>query len=101
MAKRVISPLTYIVVCIILVLMTFVTVSVSFIHLPQFWHIAIGLIIGLTKASLVVLFFMHALISDRVTRIVIAVSCFWLGLLVILTLCDYLSRNAMPFMPGH
>ena len=99
MAERVISPLTYIVVCIILVLMTFVTVSVSFIHLPQFWHIAIGLIIGLTKASLVVLFFMHALISDRVTRIVIAVSCFWLGLLVILTLCDYLSRNA--FMPGH
>ncbi|TMQ35631.1 MAG: hypothetical protein E6K70_01165 [Planctomycetota bacterium] len=60
-----------------------------------------GLIIGLCKASLVVLFFMHALVSSRLTWIVIAVSGFWLGLLLVLTLCDYLTRGMVPFMPGH
>jgi cytochrome c oxidase subunit IV len=101
MAERLIAPRTYIIVCVILVLLTLLTLSVSFVHLPGVWHIVAGLIIGLCKASLVVLFFMHALVSPRLTWIVIAVSCFWLGLLLVLTLCDYLTRGMVPFMPGH
>ena len=44
---------------------------------------------------------MHVLISPRVTWIVIAVACFWLGLLLVLRLTDYVSRGMIPFMPGH
>jgi cytochrome c oxidase subunit 4 len=84
-----------------LILLTLLTVSVSFIPLAGVWHTVVGLVIGLIKASLVVLFFMHALFSDRVTRIVIAISCFWVGLILTLTLCDYLTRGLAPFMPGH
>ena len=101
MAQRTISPMAYVVVCIILVLLTVITVSISFIPLAGPWHTVFGLIIGLAKASLVVLFFMHALVSDRVTRIVIVISCFWMGLILTLTLCDYFTRNMVPFMPGH
>ena len=101
MATRMISPTTYVTVCIILVLLTGLTASVSFIPLTGVWHTVLGLIIGLSKASLVVLFFMHALVSSRLTWIVIAVSGFWLGLLLVLTLCDYLTRGRVPFMPGH
>ena len=101
MAERTISPRTYVIVCIILVLFTVLTVSVSFIPLPGAWHIVAGLLIGLCKASLVVLVFMHALISSRVTWLVIAVSAFWIGLLVVLTLCDYFTRGLVPYMPGH
>jgi caa(3)-type oxidase subunit IV len=101
MSERLITPRSYIVVCVILVLLTFLTLSVSFVHLSGVWHIVAGLIIGLCKASLVVLFFMHALVSSRLTWIVIAVSGFWLGLLLVLTLCDYLTRGLVPFMPGH
>jgi len=101
MSERLITPRSYIIVCVILVLLTFLTLSVSFVHLPGVWHIVAGLIIGLCKASLVVLFFMHALVSSRLTWIVIAVSGFWLGLLLVLTLCDYLTRGLVPFMPGH
>ena len=96
MAERVISSLTYIVVCIILVLMTFVTVSVSFIHLPQFWHIAFGLIIGLTKASLVVLFFMHVKQASRVTWVFAGSAFLWLGIMIALILTDYGTRRNQP-----
>ncbi|HEV3081292.1 MAG TPA: cytochrome C oxidase subunit IV family protein [Gemmataceae bacterium] len=101
MAARTISPTTYVTVCVILILLTLLTASVSFIPLAGVWHTVVGLVIGLIKASLVVLFFMHALFSDRVTRIVIAISCFWVGLLLTLTLCDYFTRGLVPFMPGH
>jgi cytochrome c oxidase subunit IV len=101
MLQRTIAPATYVLVCLVLILLTILTVSISFIHLPGVWHIVIGLTIGLTKATLVVLFFMHALLSDRVTWIVIAVAGFWLGLLIVLTLCDYFTREMLPYMQGH
>jgi len=101
MAERIISPTIYVSVCVVLVLLTILTLTVSFIDVPGVWHIVIGLIIGVTKASLVVLFFMHALYSTRLTWSVIAVACFWLGLLLVLTLSDYFSRGMVPHMPGH
>ena len=101
MAERTIRPRTYIIVCGLLILLTVLTVSVSFAELPGVWHIVIGMIIAGCKASLVVLFFMHAIVSPRLTWIVILVSCFWVGVLFVLTLCDYFSRGLIPFTPGH
>jgi cytochrome c oxidase subunit 4 len=101
MAERTIAPRTYTIVCVLLVLLTFLTVGVSFVELPGGMHIALGLTIALCKASLVVLFFMHLLVSPRLTWLVAAVAAFWLLLLLVLTLTDYFSRNLIPFMPGH
>ena len=101
MPERTISPATYILVCGVLVALTLLTVSVSFFDVPGAWHIVIGLFIALCKASLVVLFFMHALISPRLTWVVIAVSCFWVGIQFALTLGDYFTRGQVPFTPGH
>jgi cytochrome c oxidase subunit 4 len=101
MPERTISPATYVLVCVVLVLLTFLTIGLSFAHVAPHWHIVIGLLIALCKAALVVLFFMHALVSPRVTRIVIAVVSFWVGLLFVLTFSDYLTRGLLPFMPGH
>ncbi len=100
-AGHALTPRTYTTVCVILVVLTFLTVGFSFMPLPGVWHIVFGLLIALCKASLVVLFFMHVIASERVVWIVIAVSAFWLGILVILTLCDYFTRGMLPFMPGH
>jgi len=101
MHERVISVPTYVIVCVALVLLTVLTMAVSFIPLPGIWHIVFGLTIALCKAVLVILFFMHVLISPRLTWIVILVSAFWLGILLVLTLCDYFSRGMVPFTPGH
>ena len=101
MPEKLISPKTYVIVCVALISLTFLTVGASFIQAEGVWRIAIGLVIAVAKASLVVLFFMHALISDRLTWLVIAVSGFWLGILVVLTLTDYFTRHSVLFMPGH
>jgi caa(3)-type oxidase subunit IV len=101
MAERTIAPSTYWIVCAVLILLTVLTVAVSFAHLEGWWHIVAGLLIAGCKASLVVLFFMHALISPRLTWIVIVVACFWVGLLFVLMLTDYFTRDMIPFTPGH
>ena len=101
MTLRAISPLTYLITFGLLVVLTLLTVGVSVLPLPAVWHYAIGLAIGACKAALVVLFFMQALKASRVTWAVIAVTGFWVVLLVGLTLTDYLSRGLVPHSPGH
>ncbi len=101
MRGRTISVQTYVLVCVALVALTVLTTAVSFFHLEGFWHLFLGLLIGAVKASLVVLFFMHVIVSPRLTWIVVIVSIFWLGTLLVLTLTDYMSRGSVPFMPGH
>ena len=101
MPERIIPTRDYIVVCVVLVLLTFLTVGLSFWHVPPAWHVVMGLLIATCKASLVVLFFMHALVSPRLIWAVIAVSCLWVGILIALTLVDYFTRGMVPIAPGH
>jgi cytochrome c oxidase subunit 4 len=49
--------------------------------------------IALSKATLVVLFFMHVKGSARMTGVVIAAALLFLAVLFGLTLSDYLSRD--------
>ncbi len=64
-------------------------------------HIVAGQAIAVVKASLVVLFFMHALRSPAQTRAVIAVTVFWL--VVVLSRFDLqrLLHAGIPNLPGH
>ncbi len=101
MPEPVLSVRTYVLVGVVLVLLTVLTVGLSFWHLHPIWHIVMGLSIGLVKATLVVLFFMHAAVSPRLIWIVLAVTIFWLGILLVLTLSDYFSRELIPGMYGH
>ena len=52
---------------------------------------AIG--IAITKATLVILFFMHAKYSSRLTKLFVGTAFFFLVILLGLTLTDYLSRG--------
>jgi cytochrome c oxidase subunit 4 len=96
-----VSVKTYVMVLAVLVALTVLTVVVSFLPLPEGWHLGAGLIIAIVKASLVVLFFMHAIHSPRVTWCVIVMSVAWLLILFSLTLADFMTRSIVPFMPGH
>ena len=99
--EHLLTPTVFVIVCAILVALTFLTLGVSLIPLAGFWHTFLGLTIALVKASLVVLFFMHVLASNRLTWIVILVAVVWLGILFGLTLNDYLTRELVPHMAGH
>ena len=101
MSQPMIQPRTYLNVLIVLLMLTLLTVAVSFAPLAGAWHIVIGLIIATAKAALVVLFFMHIIHSTSVPRAVIAASVVGLILLLVLTFTDYVSRGLVPGMPGH
>ena len=54
------------------------------------------LLIACTKATLVILFFMHGKYSARRTKLIIASGFFWLAIMLVLTLADYTTRHAEP-----
>ncbi len=75
----------------ILLLCTYLTVQIAFFDLgPLNTIAAIG--IAVFKATLVVLFFMHVRYSTRLTWAVVIGSIFWLGIMLALTMGDYLTR---------
>jgi cytochrome c oxidase subunit 4 len=75
----------------ILIFCTYLTVQIAFFDLGALNAVAaIG--IAIFKATLVVLFFMHVKYSARLTWVVVIGSVFWLGILLALTMGDYLTR---------
>ena len=59
--------------------------------------VAIG--IAITKATLVILFFMHAKYSSKLTKLFVGTAFFFLLILLTLTMTDFLSRG-MRHVPG-
>jgi cytochrome c oxidase subunit 4 len=51
----------------------------------------VAIVIACVKATLVVLFFMHAAYAPRRTRLVILAGIFWMMILLGLTLVDFLT----------
>jgi len=51
-----------------------------------------ALAIAGVKATLVVLFFMHVKYGTRLTKLAVLGGIYWLGILLALTLSDYLTR---------
>jgi cytochrome c oxidase subunit 4 len=88
---HVVSWKVYIAVFMALAVLTVVTVWVTGHDFGPF-NLVVALGIAVTKATLVVLYFMHARYSPRLTGVVIASSIVFLVILVFLILTDYLSR---------
>lgn len=101
MTTPITSVKTYLAVLAVLLALTVLTVTISFFPLAEELHIVAGLVIAAAKASLVVLFFMHAIHSPRVTWCVIVVSIVFVIILFSLTLAEVTTRSLVPFMPGH
>jgi cytochrome c oxidase subunit 4 len=57
------------------------------------WHTPIAVGIAITKATLVVLYFMHASESDKLVHLVIITAVLWLAIMLGGVLADYLSRD--------
>jgi cytochrome c oxidase subunit 4 len=75
-----------------LMFFTVVTVWISTINLGVL-NTPVALAIAVTKATLVILFFMHVIHSTRLTWVVILASFLWLATLFVLTFADYLTRS--------
>ena len=72
--------------------LTAVTVAAAFTNLGAL-NFPVALAIAVTKATVVILFFMHVKYSSKLTKFVVASSLFFLACLFGLTFTDYLSRG--------
>ncbi|HEX2445331.1 MAG TPA: cytochrome C oxidase subunit IV family protein [Vicinamibacterales bacterium] len=98
MSEHIVPRSVYYAVFVTLMVLTGLTVWVAYLDLG-FLNVAVALGIAVTKAALVVLYFMHVRYSTRLTWVVVSSGFFWLGILIVLGLSDYLSRGWLP-QPG-
>lgn len=93
MSEHIVSPKIYVVIFLALMAGTGITVWAAFQNFGPF-NIVIALGIATFKATLVVLYFMHARYSPKRTQLVIVCSVFWLAIMLALTLADYQTRTS-------
>ena len=91
-ATHLVPVRVYLTIFSLLMILTAITVGVSFLDLGPF-NTLVAIVIAVTKMMLVVLYFMHVRYSTRLTWAVVAGGFFWLALLLLLTLGDYLTRG--------
>ena len=90
----------YLVIFTALIGLTALTVYTASLNFGS-WNLPVALVIASTKAVLVILFFMHVIESDGLTRFLIVASVIWLLLLLGVTFSDYISRGWGSFNLDH
>src|SRR6266700_581757 len=83
---------TYVTIFGALMVCTMITVLAAFTNLGNL-NFPVAFAIAIFKATLVVLFFMHVKYGSRLTKLVVGAAFFFLGILLSLTMSDYLSRG--------
>lgn len=95
MSGHIVSTRVYFTIFASLMALTAVTVAVAFVDLGDL-NIVVALTIAISKATLVILYFMHLRHSERLTWVMVAAGVTWLGILIGLTLSDFLTRAWIP-----
>jgi cytochrome c oxidase subunit 4 len=93
--QHVVPIKTYAVICATLLVLTFLTYRIAYVDLGPL-NVVVAIVIACVKATLVVLFFMHAAYAPRRTRMVILAGIFWMLILLGMTMADYLTLH----LPG-
>ena len=98
MSEHIVSKKMYYAIFGALMVLTAITVFAANIDLgSEKLNTIVALAIAVTKAMLVILFFMHVRYSSRLTWVVVAGGFLWLFIMVSLTLSDYLSRGMLTY----
>ena len=95
MSHQVVSVKVYAVVFCALLALTITTVAVSKLELGEFNFIA-AMTIAVVKGTLVVMFFMDVRRAAALTKLFVGAGLFWLAILLVFLLSDYLSRGWLP-----
>ena len=97
MSGHIVSTKVYFAIFTSLMVLTTITVAVAFVDLGQL-NVIVALTIAISKATLVVLYFMHLRYSERLTWVMVAAGVTWLGVMIGLTLSDILTRGWIPVL---
>jgi cytochrome c oxidase subunit IV len=93
MAEQIVSKKHYVGIWIVLMCLTALTAGLSLINLHQ-WSTVVAMLIAVAKALLVAMFFMHLFYErEKMVWVWALVGIFWLGILMIMTAADYITRG--------
>jgi cytochrome c oxidase subunit 4 len=95
MKHQVVSVKVYAAVFCALLPLTITTVAVSRLELGEYNFIA-AMTIAVIKGALVVMFFMDVRRATSRTKLFVGAGFFWMAILLIFLLSDYLSRGWLP-----
>jgi cytochrome c oxidase subunit 4 len=95
MTHQIVPVKVYVLVFLALIALTATTVAVSKIELGEY-NFIVAMTIAVIKGSLVVWFFMHVSQSSSLTRLFVVAGFFWMAILIVFTLSDYISRGWLP-----
>ena len=93
MSEHIVSVRVYITIFLVLLIGTALTVLAAFQDFPWQLNTIVALTIAVTKATFVVLYFMHVRYSTRLVWVIVASALFWMAILFALTLSDYWTRS--------
>lgn len=96
---------TYALVFAALMFLLLITVTAAFFDFDTFVgeryvSMTIALLIATTKALFIILFFMHIKYGTKVTSAFAASAFVWLGILLVLTFSDYMTRQSPVTAPN-
>ena len=89
--EHIVSPMSYLGVFALLLVFTGITTAIAFKNLGVFNPI-VALTIATIKAVAVILIFMHVKYSPKTTALTVISAAFFLGILLVLSMSDYVSR---------
>jgi cytochrome c oxidase subunit IV len=95
MSEHIVSRKVYFVIFGALMVGTVLTVLAARTDLDHLFHGAntvVALTIAVFKATLVVLYFMHVRYSSRLTWVIVVAGVFWLAIMFVFTISDYMTR---------
>jgi cytochrome c oxidase subunit IV len=95
MSEHIVSVRVYITIFLVLLVGTALTVWAAFIDFPFGLNTIIAMTIAVTKATFVVLYFMHVRYSARLVWVIVGSALFWMAIMFAFTFADYLTRDRL------
>ena len=104
MSEHIVQRKVYFVIFGVLMVGTLLTVAAAFKDLDHALfpgaNTVVALTIAVVKATFVVLYFMHVRYSSRLIWVIVVSGVFWLAIMFVFTLADYLTRPHGLTYPG-
>jgi cytochrome c oxidase subunit 4 len=94
--EKVVEPKVYVWTCVALLALLALTWAIAYVDLGPF-NLIVALVVAITKAMLIALFFMHIKGSSRLLHLAAVAGVIWLLIMISLTLGDYSTRGWVPF----
>jgi len=96
MSEHIVPIRIYVTIFLVLLVGTALTVLAARQDFRWQLNTIVAMTIAITKATLVVLYFMHVRYSARLIWVIVASALFWLVIMFALTFSDYWTRGWIP-----